>query len=378
MPVQQLRSGVSASVVEAINQGMAIELKDRPQSVGRWLGTLTQRSGFFGSRTQKPDSKTQLPAPGASGFPTKVVSPGYQSVPTATGGKTVAVQLPVDEQASLSRTNIPAAQPQKSKGRGCFSSLVLAAVLLAGIGTAGGYWLYNQLAGGGVGIPEIALPGDEQPDEVVVEDDPTEETEDDDSEDATDAGEAEGDKDPDLKKPKKDKPVGDTETVEPDPIEPDADTSNNPPPLVIANSGNPANARPGGTGGIVAVPGFAPGDSRGQIVSRLGEPTRESNIDGYDASVYELVPNRVTLAYVYDSASQNVQQSEATFSGSVDRLVMRTTLSGMLDGRSNQEIVSGLEAVRKGERDRFIFESRGLSGAIERNSFDHIHIYVQR
>ena len=225
-------------------------------------------------------------------------------------------------------------------------------------------------------IPEIALPGDEQPDEVVVEEDPTEDTEDENLEEDADEEEGEGDKDPSLKKPKKDKPVDDTETVEPDPIEPEVDSSSNSPPLVIANSGNPANAKPGDTGGIVAVPGFAPGDSRGQVVSRLGDPTRESNIDGYDASVYELVPNRVTLAYVYDADSQNVQQSEATFSGSVDRLVMRTTLSGMLDGRSNQEIVGGLEAVRNGERDRFTFESRGLSGAIERNSFDHIHIYV--
>ncbi|MEL7054264.1 MAG: serine/threonine-protein kinase, partial [Cyanobacteria bacterium J06588_5] len=136
VPVHQLRSDVSPSVVDAIAQGMAVELKDRPQSVGRWLGTLTQRSGFLG-RTRKPNSKTQLPTPGASTFPTKVVSPGYQSVPNATGGKTVAVQLPTNDQTDVTRTNIPAAQPQKSKGGGCFSSLLMAAILLAGIGTAG-------------------------------------------------------------------------------------------------------------------------------------------------------------------------------------------------------------------------------------------------
>ncbi|MEO1390430.1 MAG: serine/threonine-protein kinase [Cyanobacteria bacterium J06634_6] len=371
VPVHQLRSDVSPSVVDAIAQGMAVELKDRPQSVGRWLGTLTQRSGFLG-RTRKPNSKTQLPTPGASTFPTKVVSPGYQSVPNATGGKTVAVQLPTNDQTDVTRTNIPAAQPQKSKGGGCFSSLLMAAILLAGIGTAGGYWLYNQLNPGGATIPEIALPG-EEPEEVVVEDS-TETAEDESSEDTTGDEDAEENGIPDLEKPKKDKPVDRDETVEPEPIEPNRGSN---PPLVIANSGNPANARPGDTGSIVAVPGFAPGNTRGQIVSRLGDPTRESNIDGYDTSVYELVPNRVMLAYVYDPDTQNVQQSEATFSGSVDRLVMRTTLSGMLDGRSNQEIVGGLEAVRQGDRDRFAFESRGFSGVIERNSFDHIHIYVQ-
>ena len=90
-----------------------------------------------------------------------------------------------------------------------------------------------------------------------------------------------------------------------------------------------------------------------------------------------MVPNRVRLGYVYEQDSVEVRQSEATFSPSTDRLVMRATLLGMLDGRSTRGIEQGLEQVRNGERDRFDFSNRGFSGTIERNAYGHIHVYVQ-
>jgi hypothetical protein len=84
------------------------------------------------------------------------------------------------------------------------------------------------------------------------------------------------------------------------------------------------------------------------------------------------------LAYAYEQGSTEVRQSEAAFSPSSDRLVMRTTLMGMLDGRSSQKIEDGLEAVRAGQQDRFDFERKGFTGSIERNANDYIYINVRQ
>ncbi|MEO0709072.1 MAG: serine/threonine protein kinase, partial [Cyanobacteria bacterium J06649_5] len=100
--------------------------------------------------------------------------------------------------------------------------------------------------------------------------------------------------------------------------------------------------------------------------------------DGYTTSVYNIVPNRVSLAYAYEPGSNRVQQSEATFSPSTDWILMRTALNGMLDGRSTKEIEDGLRAVRNGERDRVEINRKGFSGAIERNTYGHVHIYVRQ
>ena len=128
---------------------------------------------------------------------------------------------------------------------------------------------------------------------------------------------------------------------------------------------------------IIAIPGFSPGDSVHQIQNRLGNPTQSTTINDYLTNVYEIVPNRVRVGYAY-SQSNEVVQSEAAFLGGVDRLVMRTTLLGMLDGRSTKEIEQGLESVRTGAQDRFEFESRGFVGSISRNTYSHIHIVVRQ
>ena len=84
-------------------------------------------------------------------------------------------------------------------------------------------------------------------------------------------------------------------------------------PLLLANSGNPADATPGNGGEIVPIRGFAPGTSEDDIREQLGEPTQESSPDGFYTSTYALIPNRATLGYVYNEDSDRVQQSEAAF-----------------------------------------------------------------
>ncbi|MGC1528185.1 MAG: protein kinase [Phormidesmis sp.] len=393
-PIQQLRPDVSAGVADAIAQGMQIELKDRPQSVGRWSTSLSnsRSNGPSNSRSQprtaqktarqtasrQPPSDPSGPTP--SEFPTQVVAPqypagnqaGYRAAPTAGNSKTRAVPLPA---AYQTETAANANQPRaKKKGGGCFSSLLILTLLIAGIAAAGGYGLVRQFADvfSGPSAPEID-PG--VFDEVETADTPEAET----TDPAADADEAdqtaedggEVEDDDDAKKPKKPKKDELDEEIDPAP------SVANQPPLLLGGSGNPANAQPGGTGEMVAVPGFAPGDSISQVRSRLGSPTQAATVDGYDTDVYNVVPNRVRLAYAYEPGSERVVQSEATFAAAVDRLVMRTALLGMLDGRSTREIEQGLEAVRTGERDRFDFDARGFTGAIERNAYGYIHIYVQ-
>ena len=78
--------------------------------------------------------------------------------------------------------------------------------------------------------------------------------------------------------------------------------------------------------------------------------------------MYELVPNRVSLAYTYEPESTRVSQSEAIFSPETDALKMRAAVSSMVRG-SSTEVVDGLQAVRSGERDRVEFNNKGLSGS---------------
>ena len=411
-PIQQLRPHTSSAVIHAITQGMQIELKDRPQSVSRWIASLTDGSIQTHSTPKQPQNQQsspkthqqlthkQSPQPSPSEFPTKVVSPAYQKTPTLVGkqiaspsrqttngqtnSKTVAVPLPNNRDTTAYQThqaqkNSPAAK-QKSSGCGCFSTLAMTVLLIAGIAGAGGYWAVQQFANRLPSLP-VSLPQPEN-DDVAIEDATEEEPllEDNQTEELETEDESENEAN-DIKKPKKPKQDNTNNSDDlPPPVEsPDSSepvSPSGPPPLLLSDSGNPANAQPGGDGNIVAVPGFAPGDSANKIRNRLGNPNQISTVNGYQANIYTLVPNRVELGYVYNE-DDKVVQSEATFSSGVDRLVMRTTLLGMLDGRSTRDIEQGLEAVRRGQQDRFDFRSRGFSGTIERNAYNHVHIYVQ-
>lgn len=366
--IQQLRPDIRPEMAQAIAQGMAIELKDRPQSVGRWLSLLTERTGkpgLFGRTQKQSEWVAQSPA-GISEMPTQVMAPGHRSSPEATTtNQTVAVPVPAGYSERFPRKATPSpvksanravARPQK-QGLGCGTLL---AILVIGALAGAGLFIYEQLTQEPATSPELDLP---IPDTSVEE--PIEPAIQEPEEIEPPVVEAE----PDDVQPE--------ETVPPEAEEKPKKPKETDPPLLLDDSGNPDNVQPGDTGDIVPVPGFPPGASADEIRDRLGEPTRESSADGFDNSFYNLVPNRVTLAYAYDQGSNQVRQSEAAFSPATDRLVMRATLLGMLDGRSSKKIEEELEKVRKGERDRFEFEKQGFEGSIGRNNNGYVHIYVQ-
>ncbi|MEG4056889.1 MULTISPECIES: protein kinase domain-containing protein [unclassified Microcoleus] len=126
------------------------------------------------------------------------------------------------------------------------------------------------------------------------------------------------------------------------------------------------------------IPGYAVGTAESQILSELGEPT-DSQARGYwpntRTALYEILPNRITLGYIYDRDSGELVQTEGSFAQSVDDLVVRTALNGMVGGAS-QEILQGLGDVQQRRSNRFTFRKGSLEGMIERNERDRIYIGV--
>jgi serine/threonine-protein kinase len=391
IPVQQLRPEVSPSVADAIAQGMQIELKDRPQSVARWLSLLTAqpKTGLFGRPQSRGASATPnnpsapLPLPSPSQFPTRVVAPAYR--PGSAAGNQTGYRPAADTSARTvaippSRAgdvvNRPAGQPNYGsvqangkKQNGC--GLLLFSLLLAGFAAAGGFLVVQQLFGGDAIAPvpdptdvEILDPVLEEPDETIPDEEEAPEGELEELEELDDE-ETEIEADPEE----------DTEELPP-PEEPEESNSDQP-PLLLEDSGDPANAQPEDPGEIVPIPGLPPGSPESRVQGRLGSPSRASIVNGFPTRVYNLIPNRVRLAYVFDPSSKKVRQSEATFSSGIDRYQIRTTLLSTLKGQSTVEIERGLDAVIDQVRDRYPFETKKFSGAIERNRYGHIHIYVR-
>ena len=382
-PIRRLRPDVSEGMAAAIEQGMNIELRDRPQSVGRWLTMLNQKHTLSQKHTTTATSAASRSAafhepsqPSPSEYPTKVVAPAYQpSAAASQTSRTVAMPTPEYNAGTAVQSEL---YPQPKKGQpkkggfGCFS--FLGSVGLVAICTfAGGYWLYDQLAQREAPMPDVSFPEENPSTEPEIPID-IEEIEPEAIEEPAELPEEPEVETTDLEEPEEPEEPEETEVV-PAPETPSDETL---PPLILEDSGNPENAQPGDPGDPVPVPGFSPGTEEDQIRSRLGAPTREGNRNGFYTSTYALVPNRVSLGYVYEEGSTQVRQSEATFSPSSDRLIMQSTLLGMMDNRVPANVAEGLDAVRSGKRDRINISTRHFSGAIERNDNGYIHIYVQR
>ena len=354
---RQLNPRLSPGTEQAILQGMALELAQRPQSVATWLRLLSAS----GRRSQ---------APGPTTRPTQVVAPrmpsGY-ALDSDTQTNTPLDELPdelPDETFWPSRRRSPGGLRLIPSLFKAIPSLLFLG-LLTGVGFVG-YRLYlgaqqamanlrertaelpelPELSVPEVKFPEVTLPELTLPNlEEILADLPSTPT----SESQPPAAPV-----PELPSP---------------PVETNT-------PLILGSRGNP-NTAAGGGGGVVPVPGFAPGTAATAVINRLGEPTRQSISPSATTAVYELDPNRATVAYRYDAAGNTVQQAEAVFAPSYDRLIMRVALTGMLYGQSTRAIEAGLDQVHSGQIDRYPFEQNGLTGSIERNNSGFIHMYVR-
>jgi hypothetical protein len=129
---------------------------------------------------------------------------------------------------------------------------------------------------------------------------------------------------------------------------------------------------------IPRVPGFAVGTPESRVIAELGEPT-ETRRKGYwpntRTALYDLVPNQITLGYIYDRDSGQLVQTEGSFAQSVDYLVVKTALNGMLGG-ADEKIMEGFRDVHQRRKSQFTFRKGSLKGAIERNDRDRIYIGI--
>ncbi|MEB3337930.1 MAG: protein kinase [Leptolyngbyaceae bacterium] len=130
---------------------------------------------------------------------------------------------------------------------------------------------------------------------------------------------------------------------------------------------------------IRRIPGLPTGTSESQVIAELGTPTRSTSTALWPntrSALYEISPNKVTLAYLYDRDSGQVRQTEASFAQSVDFLQVKIALNGMMGGTAPKEIVEALQQVRDRQSNRYEFMEGNLKGVIERNDRDRIYIGI--
>lgn len=339
---RDLHPELSPAVNQAVMRGMAVDARYRPTTVDEWLallpGTLPESSSGVVAAWVPAPTHTAATVPVAPQRLTPVSPQPQQTVPKS---------IPVV-------ANIPI----KRQGKSTLLILVGIAIATLAATTVGALLLQPQ--------PEIPT--------VEPTPSPREETVD-------------------------QEPENSVPPVEEIPVEPSPEPEPTPPEdtLIPGSSleteaeGNPQpsdspgqqeqwdeDTPPPPPGDLPPIPGFPTGTPESQIQEQLGEPDRTSRgvWSNTRASLYEVVPNQVTLAYLYDRTSGRVRQTEASFAQSVDSLVMRTALNGMLKGRSTEEIEAGLQKVRQRQTNQYRFETGGVKGLIERNDRDRIYVGV--
>lgn len=128
----------------------------------------------------------------------------------------------------------------------------------------------------------------------------------------------------------------------------------------------------------LGIPGFQPGIHKNDVIRLLGLPSVSSS--GYwpntRALSYELVPDQVSLGFLFDKHSERIRQTEAAFAAPVDAQVIELTLNGMLGCKLNDPIKQGLEMVRQRQSRQYAFTIGQLKGLIERDKSDRIYIGI--
>ena len=128
----------------------------------------------------------------------------------------------------------------------------------------------------------------------------------------------------------------------------------------------------------VGIPAFQPGILKQDVLRVLGVPSGTSR--GYwpntRAVFYELIPEQVSLGFLFDRASERIRQTEASFTSGVDERTVSLTLNGMLGCKLNEQIKQGLQKVRQGEYQKYLFRLDSLKGIIERKKSDRLYIGI--
>ncbi|MEW6497591.1 MAG: hypothetical protein AB1589_34575 [Cyanobacteriota bacterium] len=128
----------------------------------------------------------------------------------------------------------------------------------------------------------------------------------------------------------------------------------------------------------IGVPAFQPGISKKDVLQMLGVPTRSSR--GYwpntRAVSYELIPDQVSLGFLFDKNSERIRQTEASFTSQVDSHLVVLTLNGMLGCKLNEEIQQGLQQVQQRVSRQYFFSLDSLKGVIEWQNGNRLYIGI--
>lgn len=309
----ELQPQISRSVNQAILRGMALNASDRPATIEQWLALLPSYELQL-SQTQPPIRSGNSTRP----------------IPRATETSSTVAVLPERK---------PTAAESQKPGFRLILLLAALSVLTLGSVTLGALWLQSRQKP----VTEVATSPSIEP---SISPTPT----------------------PASPSPKP------SASPTPTPIEIPSPSPEPVPSVSASPSPTPTPA----TKPVGRIPGFPTGATEQEVVATLGQPNESK--PGYwgdtRSVLYDVVPNRITLAYLYDRTSGRVRQTEASFAPSVDDLTVQVTLNGMMNSQASPEIISALKQVYRRQTNRYNFQQGNLKGVIERNDRDRIYIGI--
>lgn len=317
---RELQVQINAATNEAVMRGMAIEAEYRPATVTEWLALLPAQSPSISTAT--------APSPGSQPSPTSSATLAIAPSPLQAPGSS---QAPISPQVAAG-----AAKSRRS------SLLLIGLIIVAGgmVGMLGATWFSAKQS-----VPAA---------------------------------------DPIASSPAS---VASKESPQPRPIAQVPPSSAND-PVVTSPPGSAATPPPADPAPAQQqparplsrdVPAVPVGTSEQEVIAALGEPS-QTNENAYWANtrsaIYELVPEQITLGYIYDKDTNRLRQTEVSFAQTVDPQVMQSTLDEMVSGATNSAIEQGLTAVQQRQSQQYSFAVGQLKGVIERNDQDRIYIGV--
>ena len=364
----ELQPYLSPEVNQAIMRGMAIDVYYRPRTIEEWLSMLPNYAPMSGEPITQPPSLLAASPPTA---PTLAVSPRYSRTPNVSAPSAVPYvppYVPVNVLPDVP-TTVPTVvglaytpdhpnpdHPNQKKSAG-WGFAFLGFVAIASIVTAavGAVWFRSQQ------FADLPSPFPTASPTPSPEFSPSPSPKLSPSPSPSPSPEV---------SPEPSSPIDQVEPVEP--IKPDK------PRKPERQSDRPENGSDSGNARR-SVRGIATGTSQREVEAILGKPDSVDDNAYWEntrSARYDVVPDQVSLGYIYDKQSDRLRQTEATFVQSVDALTMRVTLNGMLSNQLTEEIEEGLAAVRDRQSNQYNFRAGSLQGVIQRNEQDRVYMAV--
>lgn len=126
------------------------------------------------------------------------------------------------------------------------------------------------------------------------------------------------------------------------------------------------------------LPGFQPGTPKPQVERLIGAPATVQR--GYwgnsTALIYYLIPNQVSLGFLFDDKSNVLRQTEASFHHSLELPLVLSTLDSMLGCQLNEAIELGFHRVWDRETPEYHFQLAAMEGVIFWESDTRVYIGV--